>query len=77
VAGGPADHRLGLGADGQDGVVLGVDGHDRRLVERDPAAADVDEGVGGSEVDGHVAAEEAEGVPQARPALPALRWVSA
>src|SRR5215217_6836365 len=75
VAGGPADHRLGLGADGQDGVVLGVDGHDRGLVEHDPAAADVDEGVGGSEVDGHVAAEEAEGVLQARPAPSSVAWI--
>src|SRR4029453_5388944 len=68
VGRGTADHRLGLGADGQDGVVLVVDGDHRGLVEHDPAAADVDQGVGGAEVDGHVAAEEAEGVLQARPA---------
>jgi hypothetical protein len=37
-------------------------------VEHDPAAADVQEGVGGPEIDGHVAAEEAEDVLQARPA---------
>jgi hypothetical protein len=77
VARGAPDHRLGLGADGQDGVVLGVDGHHRRLVEHDSAAADVDEGVGGPEVDGHVAAEEAEGVLQARPAPSSVAWITA
>src|SRR5215217_3203820 len=41
------------------------------------AAADVDQGVGGSEVDGHVAAEEAEGVLQARPAPSSVAWITA
>ena len=36
-----------------------VDGDDRRLREHDAAPADVDEGVRGAEVDGHVAAAEA------------------
>src|SRR5437899_11041209 len=33
VAGGPADHPLGLRPDRQDGPGLGVDRHNRRLVE--------------------------------------------
>ena len=56
----PADHPLGLGADGQDPLGLGVDRHDRRLAHDDPAIADVDQGVGGPEVDPDVAGEEAE-----------------
>ena len=56
----PADHPLGLGADGQDPLGLGVDGHDRRLAHDDPAVADVDQRVGGPEVDPDVAGEEAE-----------------
>ena len=68
VARGPADHPLGLDADRERVAVLDVDGHDRRLVEHDPAAADVHEGVRGAEVDGHVTADEGE---------PALRHTSA
>ena len=56
----PADHPLGLGADGQDPLGLGVDGHDGRLAHDDPAVADVDQRVGGPEVDPDVAGEEAE-----------------
>ena len=58
VAGRAADHPLGLGPDGDDGVGGGVDGDDRRLVEHDAAAAGVDEGVRGAEVDREVAAEQ-------------------
>ena len=58
----PADHALGLGADGERAPVLHVDGDDRRLVEDDAATPDVDERVRGPEVDGHVAAEQREAV---------------
>ena len=56
----PADHPLRLGADGQDALGLGVDRDDRRLAHHDPAVADVDQRVGGPEVDADVAGEEAE-----------------
>ena len=56
----PADHPLRLGADGQDPLRLGVDRDDRRLADDDPAVADVDQRVGGPEVDPDVAGEEAE-----------------
>jgi hypothetical protein len=36
-----------------------IDGDDRRLAEDDPAAAEIDECVGGTEVDRHVAGTEA------------------
>ena len=58
VAGRTADHLLGLGAHGEDAAGVLVDRDDRRLVEHDAAPADVDQGVGGAEVDGHVAADE-------------------
>ena len=56
----PADHPLGLRADRQDALGLGVDGHDGRLAHDDPAVAHVDQRVGGPEVDPDVAGEEAE-----------------
>ena len=56
----PADHPLGLGADRQDALGLGVDGDDRRLAHDDPAVADVDQRVGRPEVDPDVAGEDAE-----------------
>ena len=56
----PADHPLGLGADGEDLLRLGVDRDHRRLAHHDAAIADVDERVGGPEVDADVAGEEAE-----------------
>src|SRR6266550_1975189 len=40
VAGGPADHPLGLRTDRQDGARLGVDGDDRGLVQHRAPAAD-------------------------------------
>src|SRR3954471_20499461 len=58
VAGGAADHPLRLGADGEDPGGVGVDRDHARLVEHDALAADVDEGVGGAEVHGHVSTEE-------------------
>ena len=59
-AGRAADHALGLRADRQDPLGLGVDGHDRRLGDHDPAVADVHERVRRAEVDPDVAGEEAE-----------------
>ena len=62
VAGGAADHLLGLLADGED-LLLAADGgdrHDRRLVEDDAAALDVDQRVGGAEIDRHVGGKQAE-----------------
>ena len=56
----PADHPLRLGADRQDPLRLGVDRDDRRLADDDPAIPDVDQRVGGPEVDPDVAGEEAE-----------------
>ena len=52
-----AHHPLGLEPDGDRAAVVDVDGDDRRLVEDDALAADVDQGVGGAEVDGEVATE--------------------
>jgi len=56
----PADHPLGLGADGQDALGLGIDRHDGRFAHDDAAVADVHQRVGGPEVDPDVAGEEAE-----------------
>ena len=50
--------RLASAPDGDDGVGRGVDRDHGRLVEHDAAAAGVDEGVGGAEVDGEIAAEQ-------------------
>ena len=70
----PADHPLGLGADRQDPPGLGVDRHDRRLAHDDAAVADVDQRVGGPEVDPDVAGEEAEDpVEHGRRARPSWR----
>ena len=54
-----ADHPLGLVADGEDLAGGVVERDHARLVEQDPAAADVDQRVGGPEVDGHVTADDA------------------
>ena len=60
------EHPLRLDADGVDVARALVDRDDGRLGEHDAAAADVDERVGGAEVDGHVAAAESgEGVEPA------------
>ena len=56
LVGGLAHHQLGVVADRLHllDAVDGLDGDDRRLIEDDPAAADVDERVGGSKIDRHV-----------------------
>jgi hypothetical protein len=54
-AGGAAQHALGLAAHGVDFAGTLVDGHHGRLGEHDAAAADVDESVGGAQVDGDIA----------------------
>ena len=53
-----AEHPLRLDPDRVHLAGALVDRDDGRLGEHDPAAADVDERVGGAEVDGHVAAAE-------------------
>ena len=53
-----AQHPLRFDADRVDLAAARVDRDDRGLREHDPAAANVDERVGGAEVDGHVAAAE-------------------
>jgi len=69
VARGLAEHLLGLVADGLDralgvGAAFGADRHHGRLVEHDALAANVDQRVGGAEVDrqviGKIRAEETE-----------------
>ena len=52
-----ADHPLGLEADSQGPAVVGVDRHHGRFVEDDALTTHIDEGVGGTEVDGHVATD--------------------
>jgi hypothetical protein len=62
VAGRAAEHALGVVADRLDHLVaarLLADRDDRRLVEHDAATADVDQRVGGPEVDRDVVGEEA------------------
>ena len=54
-----AEHALGLGTDGVDFSRALVDGDHGRLGEHDAAAADIDEGVGGAQVDGNVVCAEA------------------
>ena len=60
VRGCPADHPLRLGADRQHPAGLGVDGDDGRLAHDDAAVADMDQRVGGPEVDPDVAGEDPE-----------------
>ena len=59
VPGRAAEHPLRLDADRVHLAGALVDRDHRRLGEHDPAAAHVDERVGGAEVHGHVAAAEA------------------
>jgi hypothetical protein len=56
---GPAEHPLGLVADGEHLAGGVVERDDAGLVEQDAPAADVDERVGGPEVDRHVTADDA------------------
>ena len=58
VVGGAADHALGLVPDREHLAGGGVHGDDGRLVEDDALAADIDQRVGGAEVNGHVSADE-------------------
>ena len=75
-AGGAAEHALGLGAHGVDFACALVDGHDRRLGQHDAAAANVDERVGGTEVDGDVTrAETWEEVEETDDLLLSVRFV--
>ena len=53
-----AEHALGLRAHGEELVGPRVDRDDRGLVEDDALTADVDDRVGGPEVDGHVATHD-------------------
>ncbi len=56
VAGRAADHPLRLGPDGEDARRGGVYRDHAGFVQDDSAATDVDEGVGGAKVHGHVTA---------------------
>jgi hypothetical protein len=58
VARSAADHPFSLDPDRHDLPVVGVERHHAWLVEDDPPAAHVHQGVGGTEVDGHVAAKK-------------------
>ena len=57
--------RLGLGAHGGNalraaGAAILADGHHRGFVQHDALAADVDQGVGGAQIDGEIVGEETE-----------------
>ena len=56
VAGRAAEHQLGFLADREDLLLAAHvgDGDHRGLVQHDAAALDVDQRVGGAEIDGHV-----------------------
>jgi hypothetical protein len=58
-----AEHALGLQPDALDLLRLAVDRHHRGLVQHDALALDVDQGVGGAEVDG----DRVGGEERARP----------
>ena len=62
VAGRPADHAFGLDPDSHNLAGVGVQRHHGRLVEHDPAAPHVDQGVRGAKVDRHIAAQERQRV---------------
>ena len=55
-----AEHALGLRADGEHAARLAVDGDHRGLPQHDSLTFDIDEGVGGAQVDAHVVREQAE-----------------
>ena len=54
VAGSAAEHALGLLADGEHAVGALLDGHDGGLAEHDAAVLDVDQGVGGTQIDADI-----------------------
>ena len=60
VGWGPPDHALGFGADGEDLLVDAVDGDDGRLVNDDTAALDHHQGVGGTQVYGHIVGKQTQ-----------------
>ena len=64
VAGRAAQHFLRLFADGLHFAGVLVDGDDGRLVDDDALAARVDQRVGGAEIDGQIAGENAEERPE-------------
>jgi hypothetical protein len=57
---GLAEHLLGLGPHRLDPVGDAVDGDDGGLHHGDAAASHVDQGVGGSEIDGEIGREQPE-----------------
>jgi hypothetical protein len=62
VAGRAAQHHLRFVADGQN-LLLALDlgdRHHRRLVQDDARALDVDQGIGGAQIDRHVGGQEPE-----------------
>src|SRR5487761_959478 len=74
VARGAADHALGLNPDGDHLAVVGVQRNHARLIEDDSPAAHVHRGVGGTEVDRHVAAKERQRIAHRGAAtLPIIR----
>src|SRR5439155_4807627 len=60
VAGSPAEHLLGLDADGLDASVHLVQSDDRWLADDDPSAARIHAGVGGPKIDREVVREARE-----------------
>jgi hypothetical protein len=75
VLGRAPDHLLRLDTDRERAAIADIDRDHRRLVEHDPTTAYVDERVGGSEVDRHVATEQpgVEGLASQRDPLPPTR----
>src|SRR6478672_593176 len=56
----PAEHLLGPAAGCDEPAGADLHGHDRRLLDDDPATPDVDQGVGGAEVDREVTPQGAQ-----------------
>ena len=59
VAGRAPDHLLGFGTNSKGAAIIDVDRHDRRLVEHDAFATDVDKRVRRAQIHGHVPAHYA------------------
>ena len=57
VSGRAAEHLSGRSTRGNQAAGAGLDGDDGRLIEHDPVAAFVDQGVGGAQVNGEVSPE--------------------
>ncbi len=60
AAGRAPDHAFRVFADGQDLIVFLVDGDHRRLLDDDAFPFHVNQGVGGAEIDPHIAPESAK-----------------